>query len=101
MVFSDFENENGENYFAESLTDMNAISALEEFSLTENKTLIQKALQELSPTYREILTLRYGEDLTFEEIADLTEKPMNTVKSQVRRGLLALKEILSGQNAPN
>ncbi len=99
MVFSDFENESGENYFSESLTDEGAVSALEEFSLAENKTVVEKAMQELSVTYREILTLRYGEDMTFEEIASLTGKPLNTVKSQVRRGLLALKETISRENA--
>jgi len=100
-VFSDFENESGENYFAETLTDNNALSALEEFAVSENKKVVADALQKVSGTYREILTLRYGEDMTFEEIAALTGKPMNTVKSQVRRGLLVLKEAMGGGNAPN
>lgn len=99
MVFSDFENEAGENYFVDSLTDTNSLSALEEFAISEDKTLVGKALEKLSPLYREILTLRYGEELTFEEMASLLDKPMNTVKSQARRALIALKQVVRG-NAP-
>jgi DNA-directed RNA polymerase specialized sigma24 family protein len=36
------------------------------------------------------------EDMTFQEIADATKEPMNTVKSRYRRALASLRERLLG-----
>lgn len=94
VLFSDFENAAGQNYFVDSLTD-DEPSAFEEIIAKENREKILAALEKLSPSQREILQLRYGEDLTFEEIAEVLDKPMNTVKSQGRRALLALKALIA------
>lgn len=53
---------------------------------------LKLALDDISPDYRMIILLHDKEDLTFEEIAEITNKPMNTVKSQYRRGILALRK---------
>jgi RNA polymerase sigma-70 factor (ECF subfamily) len=38
-----------------------------------------------------VLTLRFHEELSLEEIASLTRAPLSTVKSRLYRGLAALK----------
>lgn len=92
FVFSDFDNETGD--FSETIADPAPLPA-EIFERAEKKKLLDDALGQISPTYREILTLYYEEDLTFAEIGTILNKPLNTVKSQHRRALSALKKILS------
>jgi RNA polymerase sigma-70 factor (ECF subfamily) len=53
------------------------------------------ALDELSLAQRRVLLLRYYGDLPFTEIAELIQRPLNTVLSDCRRGLGALRKSLS------
>lgn len=53
------------------------------------------ALATLPETYRQAVTLAVVEGLTHEELAIRLDAPLGTVKSWVRRGLLAMKESLS------
>ena len=45
----------------------------------------------LEANYREVLTLRFHEEMSLEEIAGVTRAPLSTVKSRLYRGLAALK----------
>lgn len=65
------------------------------FEKKETREALEKALSELRPEYREAVLLHLSEDLTFEEIAKIVGRPMNTVKSQYRRALAHLTKILS------
>jgi len=59
-------------------------------------------LLKLEPNYREVLVLRFHEELSLEEIASVTRAPLSTVKSRLYRGLAALKpEMERVRNAPN
>ena len=49
---------------------------------------------------REVLILRFGEELELEEIARATGRPLGTVKSHLFRGLKALREMLHREPAP-
>lgn len=70
-------------------------SPLEQFETQENASEVAAVLQTLEPTYREVLTLRFHEEMSLEEIATVTCAPLSTVKSRLYRGLAALKpEIL-------
>jgi RNA polymerase sigma-70 factor (ECF subfamily) len=51
---------------------------------------IHQALSRLPELYRSTLTLRYFEGLAHEEIAQILEKPVGTIKSIVHRGLAKL-----------
>ena len=44
--------------------------------------------------YQTVLTLRYFEELSIMEIADILKLPENTVKTHVHRGIEALKKRL-------
>jgi RNA polymerase sigma-70 factor (ECF subfamily) len=52
---------------------------------------VEKLLPELPPIQRLVVTLRYQEDLTPTEIAELIRIPANTVKSHLRRALSFLR----------
>jgi RNA polymerase sigma factor (sigma-70 family) len=51
---------------------------------------------QLNETQRRCLTLAFVEGRSHDEIAQLTTNPLGTVKSWIRRGLLSLRECLSG-----
>ena len=59
----------------------------------QDKEMLTKILNEISPDYRLILTLYYQEDMTFKEIGEVLEKPLNTVKSHHLRAIKKLKEL--------
>ncbi len=99
IVFSSFEDSEGENYFTTSLAD-NTLLPDELFLQEENKKLLTESLDKLPLLYKEILTLHYQQELSFIEIAHIVNKPLETIRSQHRRGLILLRKILTDTNAP-
>jgi RNA polymerase sigma-70 factor, ECF subfamily len=63
----------------------------ESFSSVEDREHIADALLQLDTLYREVLLLRFHEELTLDEIAKVTRAPLSTVKSRLYRGLAAIK----------
>jgi RNA polymerase sigma-70 factor (ECF subfamily) len=61
----------------------------------EEYRLLHRALLELRFKYRTVIVLRYFEDKTMAQIAEITGAREGTVKSQLHRGLVQLQEILS------
>jgi RNA polymerase sigma-70 factor (ECF subfamily) len=70
---------------------MTGPSPLEQFQERENCAEVSEVLLKLEPNYREVLVLRFYEELSLEEIATVTRAPLSTVKSRLYRGLAALK----------
>ena len=66
-------------------------SPLEQFQYRENASEVATVLLTLDPAYREVLTLRFHEEMSLEEIATVPRAPLSTVKSRLYRGLAALK----------
>jgi RNA polymerase sigma-70 factor (ECF subfamily) len=66
-------------------------SPLDQFQSRENSAEVSEVLLKLDPTYREVLVLRFYEELSLDEIASMTRAPLSTVKSRLYRGLAALK----------
>ncbi len=62
---------------------------------SEDAELIREAMDELPAEFREILTLRHLEDLSYEEIADIAQIPPGTVMSRLARARGKLKERLA------
>lgn len=63
-------------------------------SLLEDRVYIQRALQKIPENYREVILLRFAEDLQFNEIAELTGQNLEAVKSLFRRAIAALRNHL-------
>ena len=66
-------------------------SPLEQFASREDRAEVAEVLLNLEPNYREVLVLRFHEEMSLEEIAAVTRAPLSTVKSRLYRGLAALK----------
>lgn len=62
---------------------------------SRNLDLIMQALQDLSITQRTVFILRFFEDLTPVEIAQMLHCSVNTIRTHIRRSLLALRQILA------
>ncbi len=69
-------------------------SPLEHYEFQENAAELAVVLQTLEPSYREVLTLRFHEEMSLDQIARLTRAPLSTVKSRLYRGLAALRPAL-------
>ena len=72
-------------------------SPLETCQLRENSSRVAAALLTLEPLYREVLILRFHEELSLDEIAQVTHAPLSTVKSRLYRGLAALRPRMLAQ----
>lgn len=94
VSFTDLDDFDNDLQFADTLEDEQPLQpvALETAMETER---LSKALEKLHPDHRAILMLHYREEMTFDEIAGIVGKPMNTVKSWHRRALLRLREIMA------
>ena len=57
------------------------------------RMLVADALAALRPEAREVVDLAFYSDLTHEQIAEKTGRPLGTIKSQIRRSLATLATI--------
>ena len=69
-----------------------------EVDATSDKMLVADALLELPERAREVITLAYFHDLTHPQIAERTNIPLGTVKSDIRRGLARIRQHLENQH---
>jgi len=68
------------------------LSPLEEALQHEAHGMLEDALGHMNPKFRAVLVLREIEDLSYEEIGDILEISLGTVKSRILRGREALRE---------
>ncbi len=66
----------------------------------EKHALIERALSRINPSFREAVVLRDIEDLNYEEIAEILNISMGTVKSRIMRGREALRGELAASLRP-
>ncbi len=74
-------------------------SALDHVLERERSERLEAALTLLPWMYREVLTLRFEEEMKLEEIAGVLDAPLSTAKTRLRRGLEQLRRILEAQGA--
>jgi RNA polymerase sigma-70 factor (ECF subfamily) len=78
--------------------------AIEAILARERTQRLTAAMGSMPVIYREVLTLRFEEELKLEEIAGVLDLPLSTVKTRLRRGLDSLRQILRarypGENWP-
>jgi RNA polymerase sigma-70 factor (ECF subfamily) len=77
--------------------DNESVNAATILERSEDAELIREAMDELPEEFREILTLRHQEELSYKEIADITRLPLGTVMSRLARARGKLKERLSAR----
>ena len=58
--------------------------------------ILRQVVDSLKPKYRELVKLRYFKELSYEEIAEILELPLGTVKAQLHRSREQLFKIVAG-----
>ncbi|TFB21483.1 RNA polymerase sigma factor SigW [Filobacillus milosensis] len=66
----------------------------ESYETLEFNEAIQEALLTLPPKYRAVIVLKYSQDLSLQEISEVLDLPMGTVKTHLHRGREALRSTL-------
>jgi RNA polymerase sigma-70 factor (ECF subfamily) len=74
----------------------NEPSPLHQVLSHEEEASVQNSLGRVPAIYREVLLLRFQEELGLEEIAAVLSAPLSTVKSRLYRGLEAVREVMQG-----
>jgi RNA polymerase sigma-70 factor (ECF subfamily) len=71
------------------------VPASEELILArEKRAAVERAVHQLSQKLRDVIVLRFAGDLAYEEIANVLELPLGTIKSRLSAGLEQLRVIL-------
>ncbi|HVA17065.1 MAG TPA: sigma-70 family RNA polymerase sigma factor [Candidatus Dormibacteraeota bacterium] len=71
--------------------------ALDVVIARERTQQLAEAMDALPVMYREVLALRFEEEMKLEEIAEVLNAPISTVKSRLRRGLEHLRQVLEAR----
>ena len=74
-----------------------AASPFEQAARTEDAQRLARSLQMLEPLYREALVLRFQEDLSLQEMAEVIGAPVSTISSRIYRGLAVLRAQLGAE----
>ncbi len=78
------------------IANENEPSPLRQVLAQETEENVQSSLEKIPAIYREVLVLRFQEELQIEEMAGVLSIPVSTVKSRLYRGLDALRGALEG-----
>ncbi|MCA1589867.1 MAG: sigma-70 family RNA polymerase sigma factor, partial [Acidobacteria bacterium] len=62
--------------------------------LSEWRTEIDSVVKCLPTAYRQLILLRHSQDLSYDEIAEVTQLPLGTVKNRLFRAREMMREIL-------
>jgi len=85
---------NSETDRVEVTIETRRLSPEQESERTERCSEIETVVQLLPPPYRELILLRHSQDLSYEEIAEVTGPPLGTVKNRLFRAREAMREQL-------
>jgi len=85
-----------EESLATKLADHGSASPFELAARSEDAARLAQTLLLLAPIYREVLVLRFQEQLSLQEVGRVIGAPVATVSSRLRRGLAALRSHLEG-----
>lgn len=74
-----------------SLSDASVTTTGNTSMAMEERIFFHRALQNLPENYREVILLRFAEDMQFNEIAEFTNQNLEAAKSLFRRAIAALR----------
>jgi RNA polymerase sigma-70 factor (ECF subfamily) len=92
---ADVTSESGES-IPQEIAASNLSSPFLAAARSEDATRLAAAMDLLEPIYREALLLRFQEELSLQEIAEVTGAPVTTISSRIYRGLAALRSQWEG-----
>ncbi len=96
IPMSVFDNDEGENVIEDNLEDIERRPD-EVFALAQNKKQINKVIKELSIIQKEVIILKYVNEMSLSEVSEIMDMSKDTVKSHHRRAILKMRKLLSNK----
>ena len=101
LIIDYFRQEKSENLQSSDLEDVDVLNRKELCEETIEDILVSRQINEdvkyliseLPPLQREVLTMRYYQNLSFKEIAELTNVSINTALGRMRYAILNLRRL--------
>jgi RNA polymerase sigma-70 factor (ECF subfamily) len=78
------------------IPDTRSPSPLHAAMSAEQDFAVRASLDKIALIYREVMVLRFHEELQLEEIATVMQLPVSTVKTRLYRGLEAMRATMAG-----
>jgi RNA polymerase sigma-70 factor, ECF subfamily len=66
----------------------------------EDASRVHAALDQLSPEHREVLLLRFMEQMSYDDVAQVTGCPVGTVRSRIHNAKRGLRDIIEREEQP-
>lgn len=79
----------GDNFFVDDETPQDV------FSRIQVREVLDRALARINPDFAQVIILHYYDQYSYEEIAELLQLPLNTVRTRIYRGKQELASLLS------
>jgi RNA polymerase sigma-70 factor (ECF subfamily) len=80
---------------ADAMPALNSVSPTTVLEDQEALAQLRQALLHLRPEEKEVFLLRQNGELTYEQIAELHNRPVGTIKTQMRSALQKLRKVLA------
>ena len=93
IPMSFFDDLNGDNVVEDNLIDSEP-KADQVSILIENKKQVDMAISGLSMVQKEVIIMKYVNEMSLSEVAEIMDIPKDTVKSHYRRALIKMKKSL-------
>lgn len=74
---------------------MESDGVVEEHKNNLNKLIVEEAIEKLSPKCKEVIILKYFQDMTIADISKVVEAPEGTIKTWLKKGLEELRDQLN------
>jgi RNA polymerase sigma-70 factor, ECF subfamily len=72
-------------------------SAEDKLIREQNLSSLLECIKQMKPQYQEVIQLRYFQELSYQEIADHLQEPLNNIKVKLLRAKKLLAEIIAGK----
>ncbi len=72
-------------------------SAEDELIIEQNLAQLLQYIKLLKPAYQEVIQMRYFQEMSYQEMADQINEPLNNIKIKLLRAKKLLAEIISGK----
>ena len=89
-----FAMENEEGFELDKIISDGEPDAHEQLERSQNEAWLRACIEQLPPEQQEVVLLRHESELTFREIAELTDCSINTALGRMRYALLNLRKML-------
>ena len=84
------EDEDRQAYFVAD----NSNSAEDELIIEQNLAQLLQYIKQLKPAYQEVIQMRYFQEMSYQEMADQKDEPLNNIKIKLLRAKKLLAEII-------